>query len=61
MLEGAYVDSPGEGWTSYAPYEDSIFSPFDPWNGYLWLGAGIALALGALALLVLGRGVGRSA
>jgi hypothetical protein len=28
----------------------SMFEPFDWWNGYLWLGAGIALALVAVAL-----------
>jgi hypothetical protein len=54
-LEGAYFDSPGAGWTAYAAVEDPIFNPFDPWNGYLWLGAGIAFALAALMVLALKR------
>jgi hypothetical protein len=53
-----------EGGTEYGPPEDegnlaapllaeetgSVFEPFDWWNGYLWLGAGIALALVAVVL-----------
>jgi hypothetical protein len=62
-VEGAYFDaSPGKGWTGYAPLDDySTFDPFDPWNGYLWLGAGIALVLVAVAVLVLGRFASRFA
>lgn len=37
----------------------SLFErPFDPWEPYLWLGAGIALVLVALAVLMLGRSKG---
>jgi heme exporter protein D len=53
-----------EGWTEYAPREEegnlaapllaeetgSVFEPFDWWNGYLWLGAGIALVVVTLVL-----------
>jgi hypothetical protein len=56
-----------EGWTEYGPPEDeegnlaapllaeetgSVFEPFDWWNGYLWLGAGAALALVTVGLAV---------
>ena len=51
-IEGAYFDSQDEGWTGLG---NSLFNPFDPWDGYLWLGAGIALVLVALAVLMLGR------
>ena len=55
-VEGAYFEREiGEGWTTYAPFEQSLFNPIDPWNGNLWLGAGIAFVLVALALLILGR------
>jgi hypothetical protein len=60
-VEGVYFNAQGEGWTSYGPIErsprlgDSLFDPFDPWDGYLWLGAGIALVLVAVAVLVIGR------
>jgi hypothetical protein len=30
----------------------SVFEPFDWWNGYLWLGAGAALALVTIVLAV---------
>jgi hypothetical protein len=30
----------------------SVFEPFDWWNGYLWLGAGAALALVSVVLVV---------
>ena len=30
----------------------SVFEPFDWWNGYLWLGAGAALAVVAVVLAV---------
>jgi hypothetical protein len=60
-IEGAYFDSQEDGWTMYGPTDEplglgsSIFNPFDPWDGYLWLGAGIALVVIALAALALGR------
>jgi hypothetical protein len=62
----AYVNRKPEadGWTEYAPLEEegnlaspllaeetgSVFEPFDWWNGYLWLGAGIALAVVTVVL-----------
>lgn len=40
----------GTGWTAYAPLDVSSASPsrldsFEPWDPYLWLGAGVALLL----------------
>ena len=55
-VQGAYFSREiGADSTPYAPLEQSPFSPYDPWNGYLWLGAGIALILVAFALLIFGR------
>ena len=55
-VESAYFSREiGADSTPYAPLEQSLFNPFDPWNGYLWLGAGIALVLVALALLMVRR------
>jgi hypothetical protein len=53
--EGAYFTRKIGG--SGSPYAgiETTFNPFDPWDGYLWLGAGIALVLVALAVLILGR------
>ena len=51
-IEGLYFVRV-DGGTGYAPVERSIFDPFDPWNGYLWLGAGLAFVLAALAVSVL--------
>ena len=67
--EGAYFTTPtpqGPGWTAYAiedppRLENSLFNPFDPWYGHLWLGAGIALVLAARAVLVFGRFASRFA
>lgn len=47
-LEGVYFNSTVGG-------KPSLFDPFDPWDGYLWLGAGIAFALVGVAVLLLGR------
>ncbi len=53
--EGAYFTRKiGGSGSTYAGVE-TTFNPFDPWDGYLWLGAGIALALVAIAVLMLGR------
>ena len=50
-LEGVYFDRDVGG-------GNSVFDPFDPWDGYLWLGAGIAFALTAVAVAVLRSSVG---
>ena len=64
VIEGAYFDDEGagssvtkegEGWTSYAPLTNddySVFSPFDFWDPYLWLGMGIAFALAGTVLWI---------
>jgi hypothetical protein len=53
---GVYFDRVEDGWTGYAPVDSpSAFSPFDPWDGYLWLGAGIAFLLVAVVVLAAAR------
>ena len=53
------AEDPGTpGWTAYAPLEEadptpSRFEPFDFWDGYLWLGAGTALAIVGAAMTLM--------
>lgn len=48
----------GEAFTSvvaFDPAEPTAFEPFRGWDPYLWLGAGVALVLVGLVILVLAR------
>ena len=53
-IEGAYFNSGERGWTAYAPIDAPLFEPFDPWDAQLWLGAGVAFLLAAIAVLAAG-------
>ena len=44
-----------EAFTAFDPIEPSAFQPFRGSDPYLWLGAGVALVLVGLAILVVAR------